>query len=326
MPGTPAARTPVFAISMAVAAALLLRGPSAFLLSPTPTTAPDRSAAVAAAAASSPTRRAPSLFSSSSGAATAATLVLAAAAAACRKVPSRRRGGRGAVACEAFCAANASAAVSERPCFAGASRTLATVQRGAPMYMLMPKRIVWKKPHKPSVKPFRHCAKWKFKGYSQTGNKPIFGKYALQATEEAWITNKTIETVRRSIVRTMERKGKMWIRVFPHSAITQRVAESRMGAGKGGIEYWVQAIRPNFILFEMDGVTEDIARNAFRKASFRLPCMVRFLKKNDGPSLFELGLAGKPGRGGGGAARTVFDPKKGKKSKAAAPKAAPKKK
>jgi len=165
------------------------------------------------------------------------------------------------------------------------------------MHLLMPKNIKWKKPHKPAVKPFRRSTKWKFRGFATSGNKPHFGKYALQATEEAWISSKQIENVRRAITRTMERKGKMWIRVFPHQGITQRVAESRMGAGKGNIDYWVQAVRPNFILFEIDGVSESIAAEAFRKAAYRLPCMTRFITKQDGPSRFELGLAGKPGRG-----------------------------
>jgi len=171
-------------------------------------------------------------------------------------------------------------------------------------HLLMPKNIKWKKPHKPSTKPFRASTKWKFRGYNTHGAKPHFGKYALQALEEAWITSKQIENTRRAIIRTMERKGKMWIRVFPHQAVTQRVAESRMGAGKGTIEYWVAPVRPNFILFEIDGVTQDCATTAFRKAKFRLPCKVRMLVK-DGPSQFELGLAGKPGRGSG--ERTKFE-------------------
>jgi len=171
-------------------------------------------------------------------------------------------------------------------------------------HLLMPKNIKWKKPHKPSTKPFRASTKWKFRGYATHGAKPHFGKYALQALEEAWITSKQIENTRRAIIRTMERKGKMWIRVFPHQAVTQRVAESRMGAGKGTIEYWVAPVRPNFILFEIDGVTQDCATTAFRKAKFRLPCKVRMLVK-DGPSQFELGLAGKPGRGSG--ERTKFE-------------------
>jgi len=166
------------------------------------------------------------------------------------------------------------------------------------MNLLMPKNVRWRKPHRPAVKPFHSCTKWKFRGFAERGNKPHFGKYALQALEEAWISSKQIESVRRAIVRTMERKGKIWIRVFPHQGITQRVADTRMGAGKGAISYWVSAVRPHAILFEVDGISEDIARNAFRKASYRLPCKVRFLMKEDGPSRFEQGLAGKTSRGG----------------------------
>merc|ERR1719382_440619 len=160
------------------------------------------------------------------------------------------------------------------------------------MNLLMPKKITWRKPHKPALKPFHHSTKWKFKGYATRGARPHFGKYAMQVLEEAWITSKQIETIRRVIVKEMERKGKVWIRVFPHQAITQRVAESRMGAGKGAIEYWVAAVRPHFIVMEIDGVSEEIARVAFKKAGHKLPCKSRFIKKDDGPSLFERGLAG----------------------------------
>jgi len=158
--------------------------------------------------------------------------------------------------------------------------------------LLMPKNIRWRKPHRPAVKPFHHCTKWKYRGEAQKGNKPIFGKYALVCLEEAWISNKAIEVMRRTIVRTMERKGKYWIRVFPHSAITSRIAEARMGAGKGSIDYWVAAVRPGYVLFEMDGVPEAVARTAFRKCHFKMPCQSKMIVKTDGPSRFELGLAG----------------------------------
>eukprot|EP00929_Paragymnodinium_shiwhaense_P085573 TRINITY_DN4599_c0_g2_i1.p1 TRINITY_DN4599_c0_g2~~TRINITY_DN4599_c0_g2_i1.p1 ORF type:complete len:331 (+),score=74.93 TRINITY_DN4599_c0_g2_i1:114-1106(+) len=196
-------------------------------------------------------------------------------------------------------AAASAAAMSAQFSFAGCSKAPDSAERTSRVtrHMLMPKTIRFKKPHKPVVKPFRHSSKWKFRGFAECGATPYFGKYALQALEEAWISSKQIENVRRAIVRTMERKGKIWIRVFPHNAITKRVAESRMGAGKGALEYWVAAVRPKFILFEIDGVSEDIARNAFRKASYRLPCLVKFIKKEDGPSRFESGFAGKPQRG-----------------------------
>merc|ERR1711966_328020 len=110
----------------------------------------------------------------------------------------------------------------------------------------------WRKPHKPGVKPFHHCGKWKFKGYETRGNTPKFGKYALQAMEEAWGSSRQLEELRRNITRVMERKGKVFIRIVPDHAICVRVAESRMGAGKGNIDYWVAVVRPNKILFEID--------------------------------------------------------------------------
>jgi len=158
--------------------------------------------------------------------------------------------------------------------------------------LLMPLNIQEKKPRKPLVKPFRHCTKWKFRGYDLDNNKPYFGKYALQARDEAWISSKCIETVRRVIVRTMARKGKSWIRIFPDQGITQRVAESRMGAGKGALDHWVKAVRPGQILFEIDGVSEEIALLAFHRAKFRLACKTGVVIKTDGPSRFELGLEG----------------------------------
>lgn len=182
--------------------------------------------------------------------------------------------------------------------FPGA-RTAPGVTSSVSRRMLMPKTIKWKKPHKPAVKPYHNSTKWKFKGYSQTGNKPIFGKYAMQALEEGWVSSRIIEICRRALVKIMERKGKIWIRIFPHNAITERVAETRMGAGKGGIEYWAAVVRPHFILFEVDGVTEEIARRAFDLAAWSLSMQCRFIKKTDGPSLFELGLAGKEKQIGG---------------------------
>merc|ERR1712039_830508 len=105
---------------------------------------------------------------------------------------------------------------------------------------------------------------------------------------------KTIEVLRRTITRTMGRKGKVWIRIFPSQGITKRVAESRFGAGKGAIAKWVYAVRPGYVLFEIDGVPESVARTAFRKCGFKLPCQSKIMIKSDGPSRFELGLAGLP--------------------------------
>jgi len=97
------------------------------------------------------------------------------------------------------------------------------------------------------------------------------------------------------LVRTMARKGRNWIRIFPDQGVTQRVAESRMGAGKGSIDHWVKAVRPGQILFEVDGVSKEIALLAFHKAKFRFSCRTKVLIKDDGPSRYELGLEGDGG-------------------------------
>lgn len=158
--------------------------------------------------------------------------------------------------------------------------------------LLMPKTFPKGKPNKPLIKPFNHSTKWKFRGNSPSTNRPVYGKYALQCLQEGWISNKTIEAVRRTLVQVMERKGKVWLRGFPDTAITKRTQDSRMGAGKGAINTFVQVVRPGFILFEIDGVEEIVARNAFRKADHKIPVTTKFLRKMDGPSLFELGRAG----------------------------------
>lgn len=248
-----------------------------------------------------------STWSSSTAASVASLALVAAAASAARNrraVPATAR-----QALLSSCDINATTYCA----FTGSTLQQAEVPNSTSMNLLMPKNIKWKKPHKPAIKPFRHSTKWKYKGKAVSGNKPHFGKYALQATEEAWVSAKQIESVRRALVRTMERKGKIWIRVFPHQAITKRVAESRMGAGKGGIEKWVQAVRPGFILFELDGVDELCAKTAFRKAGFRLPCKCKMLIK-DTPSMWELGLAGKEKRvGAAGMDPRAAVAKKGKK-------------
>mmetsp|Transcript_6826 Transcript_6826/g.20086 ORF Transcript_6826/g.20086 Transcript_6826/m.20086 type:complete len:138 (+) Transcript_6826:132-545(+) len=119
----------------------------------------------------------------------------------------------------------------------------------------------------------------------------MFGRFALQAIEDAWVSSKQIENVRRALVTAMGRRGRVFIRIFPHQAINQRVAESRMGASKGFYEYWVAAVKPDFILFEVDGVTEEEAYLAFRQAAYKLPCKVKFMRKEDNPTMFELGPA-----------------------------------
>lgn len=157
-------------------------------------------------------------------------------------------------------------------------------------HLLMPSKIIHKKPHKPKIKPHR-ATNWKHKGRAVKCNSPKYGKYALVACVEMWINSAQIENVRRCFVRVMQRRGKLWIRIFPYAGITERAAESRMGAGKGNIAYWCCPVKPGRVLFEIDGIDYDTARNAMRKATYRFPGKVKMVV-SDSPSLFERGLAG----------------------------------
>jgi large subunit ribosomal protein L16 len=106
-----------------------------------------------------------------------------------------------------------------------------------------------------------------------------FGQYALQALEPAWITSRHIEAGRIAMTRHVRRGGKVWIRIFPDKPVSKKPAETRMGKGKGGPEFWVAVVKPGRILYEMDGVTEDVAQEAMRLASHKLPIATRFLTK-----------------------------------------------
>lgn len=121
-------------------------------------------------------------------------------------------------------------------------------------------------------------------------NDPVFGRYALKATEHAWITSRQIEMLRRIMVEACGRRCKFYLRLYPYQVHTQRFAESRRGVGKGKYEYWVAAVKPDFILFELDGVPEETARLAFRKAAasnhLRFKCKI--VVKEDVPSRFEM--------------------------------------
>jgi large subunit ribosomal protein L16 len=108
-----------------------------------------------------------------------------------------------------------------------------------------------------------------------------FGQYALQALEPCWITSRQIEAGRIAITRHVKRGGKIWIRIFPDKPITAKPAETRMGGGKGNPEYWVAVIRPGRILYEIDGVEEKVAREAFRLAGHKLPVKTRFLLREE---------------------------------------------
>nr|YP_010618737.1 Ribosomal protein L16 [Rhodomelopsis africana]WAX02750.1 Ribosomal protein L16 [Rhodomelopsis africana] len=135
--------------------------------------------------------------------------------------------------------------------------------------MLSPKRTKFRKQHR-----------GRMKGNASKGNRIIFGEYALQANEPTWLTSRQIEATRRTITRYVKRGGKLWIRVFPDKPITARPAETRMGSGKGAPEYWVAVIKPGHIIFEIAGVPQNIAQQAMRLASYKLPIKTKFIIKD----------------------------------------------
>jgi large subunit ribosomal protein L16 len=136
--------------------------------------------------------------------------------------------------------------------------------------MLMPKRFKYRKAHR-----------GRMKGRATRGNYVAFGDYGLQALEPHWITSRQIEAARRSIVRFVKRHGKVWIRIFPDKPVTAQAAETRMGGGKGALSHWVAVVKPGRILFEISGVGEETAREAFRLASHKLPIQTQFVTKED---------------------------------------------
>jgi len=136
--------------------------------------------------------------------------------------------------------------------------------------MLMPKRTKYRKQ-------FRG----RMKGKAHRGAAVQFGEYGLQALEPAWITSRQIEASRRAMVRYIRRRGKIWIRIFPDKPITQKAAETRMGKGKGSVEYWAAVVKPGRILFEMGGTDEEVAREALRLAAHKLPIRTKFVKRID---------------------------------------------
>lgn len=132
--------------------------------------------------------------------------------------------------------------------------------------MLAPKRVKHRKTHK-----------GRMKGKAQRGNRVSFGEYGLQATEASWITNRQIEAARVAMTRHIKRGGKVWIRIFPDKPITRKPAETRMGKGKGNPEQWVAVVKPGRVMFELEGVPEEVARRAMELASAKLPVKTRFL-------------------------------------------------
>ena len=135
--------------------------------------------------------------------------------------------------------------------------------------MLMPKRVKFRRPHRPR----------KMEGKSKGGTQVTYGDYGLQATSPAWVTSRQIEAARIAMTRYIKRGGKVWIKIFPDRPITEKPAETRMGKGKGSPEYWVVPVKPGRVLFEMNGVSEEIAREAMRLAAHKLPLKSKFVVK-----------------------------------------------
>jgi large subunit ribosomal protein L16 len=135
--------------------------------------------------------------------------------------------------------------------------------------MLMPKKTKYRKSHR-----------GRRKGMSKGGTEVNFGDFGLQALEASYITGRQIEAARITITRTMQRKGKVWINIFPHKPITKKPAEVRMGSGKGAVEYYVAVVKPGRIIFEISGVSEEVAREAMRKAGHKLPINTKFVMRH----------------------------------------------
>ena len=136
--------------------------------------------------------------------------------------------------------------------------------------MLMPKRVK-----------FRRVQRGRMKGKASRGTTLAYGKYGLVATEPAWISSVQIEAARIAMTRYIKRGGKVWIKIFPDKPITEKPAETRMGSGKGSVEYWVAVVKPGRVMFEMDGVAVDVAREAMRLASHKLPIKTKFIVKEE---------------------------------------------
>ena len=136
--------------------------------------------------------------------------------------------------------------------------------------MLMPKRVKYRRVHR-----------GRMKGKALRGNTITYGEYALQALEPCWITANQIEAARRAMTRYIKRGRKIWSKDFPHKPVTKKPAEVRMGSGKGAPEYWVGVVKPGRILFEMGGVPEDVAKEAMRLASHKLPIKTKFVVRED---------------------------------------------
>ena len=136
--------------------------------------------------------------------------------------------------------------------------------------MLLPKRVKHRKQHR-----------GRMTGMATRGNKVTYGEFGLQTTEPAWITAAQIEAARIAMTRYIKRGGKVWIKIFPDKPVTAKPAETRMGSGKGALEYWVAVVKPGRVLFEISGVSEEIAREALRLATHKLPCKCKIVSRED---------------------------------------------
>lgn len=134
--------------------------------------------------------------------------------------------------------------------------------------MLMPKRVKYRRQHR-----------GRMKGEAQKGNQLAYGEYGLQALEATWMTANQIEAARRAMTRYVKRGGQIWIKVFPDKPVSKKPAEVRMGSGKGSPEYWVAVVKPGRVLFEMSGVSEEVAREAMRLAAQKLPIKTKFIQR-----------------------------------------------
>ena len=136
--------------------------------------------------------------------------------------------------------------------------------------MLMPKRVKYRRVHR-----------GRMTGKAYRGNKVSSGEYGLVALEPAWVTSNQIEAARVAMTRYIKRGGQVWIKIFPDKPVTKKPAETRMGSGKGAPEYWVAVVKPGRVMFEMAGISEEVAREAMRLASHKLPLKTKFVKKED---------------------------------------------
>lgn len=134
--------------------------------------------------------------------------------------------------------------------------------------MLMPKRVKYRRQHR-----------GRMKGNANRGNQLAYGEYGLQALEACWMTANQIEAARRAMTRYIKRGGNIWIKVFPDKPVSKKPAEVRMGSGKGSPEYWVAVVKPGRVLFEMSGVSEEVARESMRLAAQKLPIKTKFIQR-----------------------------------------------